>query len=110
MSLAMSESAAVAVAKYKETTQASPEAFLRVKLMAGGCSGHEPKLTIDDQFDEKADSRYEYFGQTVVVDKKSELYLDDAVVNFIDGLERSGFQVNMPQAKKTCGCGSSVQF
>lgn len=110
MSLTMTESAAEAVRKYKETAQAGPEDFLRVRLMAGGCSGHSPKLTIDKEYDEAKDSRYTFFGVDLVVDKKSELYLEGAKIDFVDGLERSGFDVQIPMAKKSCGCGSSYQF
>ena len=55
-------------------------------------------------------SKYDFFGTPVVVDKKSELYLEDAKLDFINGLERSGFHLDLPMAKKTCGCGSSYQF
>ena len=64
----------------------------------------------DKTFDEKADSKYDFFGAPVVIDKKSELYLEDAKLDFINGLERSGFHLDIPAAKKTCGCGSSYQF
>lgn len=108
MSIAVTENAAKEVQKY--TAQSGPESFLRIRLVAGGCSGHNSKLTIEKDFDEKADSKYAFHGVNVVVDKKSELYLDEATLDFIDGLERSGFHLDIPSAKKTCGCGSSYQF
>jgi iron-sulfur cluster assembly protein len=46
----------------------------------------------------------------LVVDKKSELFLEGATLNFIDGLEQRGFHLELPMAKKTCGCGHSYQF
>ncbi|ADB17634.1 iron-sulfur cluster assembly accessory protein [Pirellula staleyi DSM 6068] len=110
MTIQMTESAAKEVLKYKENVQAEGETFLRVKIVAGGCSGHTPSLTLDKNFDEMKDSKYNYFGVDLVVDKKSELYLDDATVNFINGLEHSGFHIDIPSAKKSCGCGSSYQF
>ena len=60
--------------------------------------------------DEAKDSKYDFYGEPVVVDKKSELYLEGAKLDFIDGLEQRGFHLEIPMAKKTCGCGSSYQF
>src|SRR5688500_5356364 len=110
MSLTMTELAAQEVANYKTTVQAPPESFLRVRITAGGCSGHSFSLTLDKRFDENKDSKYNFYGQDLVVDKKSELYLEGATLIYKQGLERSGFDLDMPMAKKTCGCGSSFQF
>ena len=108
MAITLTESAASEAKKYLES--AGPESFLRIRLVAGGCSGHNSSLQIDKTYDEKADSKFDFFGVPVVVDKKSELYLEDAKLDFINGLERSGFHLDIPAAKKTCGCGSSYQF
>lgn len=109
MSITMTEIAAKEVQRYKENVQAEPATFLRVKITAGGCSGHSYSLTLDNNFDETKDSKFSYHGQDVVVDKKSELYLEGATLNFIEGLEQRGFHLDIPMAKKTCGCGSSFQ-
>ena len=109
MTITMTEIAAKEVQRYKENMQAEADTFLRVRITAGGCSGHSYSLTLDRAFDEKGDSRYSYNGVDLVVDKKSELYLEDATLNFVEGLEQRGFHLDIPQAKKTCGCGSSFQ-
>jgi predicted Zn-dependent protease len=59
--------------------------------------------------DDKLDSKYDYHGVPVVVDKKSALYLDGTTVDFYDGIERRGFTFDNPNAVKSCGCGSSFQ-
>lgn len=82
---------------------------LRVGVAGGGCSGFQYSLGFDNQCDDKVDSKYEYSGVTVVVDKKSALYLDGTTVDFYDGLEKRGFTFENPNATKTCGCGSSFQ-
>jgi iron-sulfur cluster assembly accessory protein len=110
MSITVTEKAIQALKEHKDKVKAGPEMFLRVKLVAGGCSGHEHRLFLDNQYDETKDSKYNFFGEDVVVDKKSELYLEGATLDFIDGLEQRGFHLNVPMAKKTCGCGSSYQF
>ena len=66
-------------------------------------------LKPDTQFDDKADSRYNFHGVDVVVDKKSALYLDGTTLDWYDGLERRGFTFDNPNVVKTCGCGSSFQ-
>jgi iron-sulfur cluster assembly protein len=109
-SINVTEKAASALKKHKTDAQAGPDMFLRVKIVAGGCSGHGHRLYLDNQYDESKDSKYQFHGEDVVVDKKSELYLEDATLDFIEGLEQSGFHLAVPMAKKTCGCGSSYQF
>ena len=110
MSINVTEKAVSELKRHKEGAQADPNMFLRVKLVAGGCSGHEHRLFLDNQYDDAKDSRYSFHGEDVVVDKKSELYLEGATLDFIEGLEQSGFHLAIPMAKKTCGCGSSYQF
>lgn len=108
--ITLTERAAKEVQTYKTNSQAPVEDFLRIRLVAGGCSGHNARLEIDGKYDEKNDSRYTFHGVDLVVDKKSELYLEEATIDFVQGLEHSGFKVDIPMAKKTCGCGSSYQF
>jgi len=108
--ITMTEIAAKEVGNYKSQVQAEPETFLRVRITAGGCSGHSYSLTLDKEFDEGKDTKFSFHGQELVVDKKSELYLDGATLNFLDGLEQRGFHLDIPAAKKTCGCGTSFQF
>ena len=86
MSLTLTESAASEARKYIES--AGPESFLRIRLVAGGCSGHNSSLQIDKAYDEKADSKYDFFGAPVVIDKKSELYLEDARRVVVIGFSR----------------------
>jgi iron-sulfur cluster assembly protein len=110
MSITMTELAAKEVGNYKSQVQAEPESFLRVRITAGGCSGHSYSLTLDKAYDENKDSKYNFYGQDLVVDKKSELYLEGATLHYVQGFEKSGFDLQIPMAKKSCGCGSSFQF
>ena len=84
--------------------------YLRVRVQGGGCSGFQNKLDLDPKFDEKSDLKFDFHGIEVVVDKRSMLYLDGAVVDFHDDLNKRGFTVTNPQAKSTCGCGSSYSM
>jgi iron-sulfur cluster assembly protein len=84
--------------------------YLRLRVVGGGCSGFQHKLDLDPEVKENFDEVFEFHGVPVVVDKKSLLYLSDAVVDYHDELHRSGFSISNPNAKSTCGCGSSFSM
>lgn len=81
--------------------------ILRVKVIGGGCSGMSYKLGFDNQPPTEADKVFEKEGVQIVCDPKSFLYLSGTVLDFSDGLNGTGFVFNNPNAKRTCGCGSS---
>ena len=81
--------------------------YLRLRVVGGGCSGFQNKLDLDPQVNEKLDDVFDFHGIEVVVDKRSQMYLEGAVVDYHDELHRQGFSITNPQAKSTCGCGSS---
>ena len=84
--------------------------YLRVRVQGGGCSGFQNKLDLDAKYDEKTDHKLDFHGVEVVVAKRSMLYLSGAVVDFHDDLNKRGFTISNPQAKSTCGCGSSYSM
>ena len=79
---------------------------LRVAVKGGGCSGFQYHLEFVDAADEM-DQVIEAKGVKVIVDPKSGLYLNGVVLKFDDGLMGSGFQIENPNARTTCGCGES---
>lgn len=99
------------IAEQREKDQQFPEVvYLRLRVVGGGCSGFQNKLDLDPSFNEKLDEKFDFHGVPVLVDKRSLIYLDGATVDFHqDGLV-SGFSINNPQAKSTCGCGSSFSM
>ncbi|REJ66140.1 MAG: iron-sulfur cluster assembly accessory protein [Planctomycetota bacterium] len=109
MGITLTERAAQEVKRIIDEQKLEAETVLRVGVTGGGCSGFSYSLGFDKAFDEKADSKSEQHGVTVVVDKKSALYLDGTSVDFYDGLEKRGFTFENPNAVKSCGCGSSFQ-
>ncbi len=80
---------------------------LRVMVVGGGCSGMSYKLGFDNQPIAASDKVFEKGGVKVVCDAKSFLYLAGTELDFTDGLNGTGFVFNNPNAKRTCGCGSS---
>jgi iron-sulfur cluster assembly protein len=82
-----------------------PGAGLRVKVVGGGCSGLTYKMDLDEI--RQGDKIFERGGAKLVVDRKSFLYLNGTVLDYQDGLMSSGFNLQNPNVKRSCGCGSS---
>ena len=83
-----------------------PDAIVRLAVKGGGCSG----LTYDLSFEQtprEYDKTFESQGLKMVVDKKSYIFLDGTVLDYTSSLMGSGFQFKNPNAKKSCGCGTS---
>ena len=79
---------------------------LRVAVQGGGCSGFQYGLTWEK--DQGANDKVlEFGGLRVFVDAMSELYLEEVTIDYVDGLQGSGFKIENPKATGTCGCGSS---
>ena len=88
----------------------SPEGtFIRVGVEGGGCSGLSYKLEFDNSIKE-GDQKFEDKGITVVVDKKSFLYLIGTELDYTGGLNGKGFLFQNPNASRTCGCGESFSL
>lgn len=109
MSIMITEKAAGEVKRIIEEQKFEDGTVLRVGVTGGGCSGFSYSLGFDKTYDAKSDSKYDMHGVTVVVDRKSALYLDGTTVDFYDGIEKRGFTFENPNAVKSCGCGSSFQ-
>jgi iron-sulfur cluster assembly protein len=85
------------------------EYALRVAVQPGGCAGLRYALYFDDR---KLDGDVvaSINGVEIRVDKMSSPYLAGAEIDYVDGLQQSGFTINNPNAKGTCACGDSAQF
>ncbi len=84
-----------------------PENYgLRIGIKGGGCSGFTYTLGFDGESN-ATDNVTEFDGVQVFIDMKSFLYLSGTELDYTDGLSGKGFVFNNPNAKRTCGCGSS---
>jgi iron-sulfur cluster assembly accessory protein len=100
-----------AAAKIKELQAEEPDgdaSVLRVAVQGGGCSGFEYALGFDRGVQE-GDHELEAYGVKVVVDPFSAPYLQGAQIDFLDGLQESGFKIENPNVSSACGCGHSFQ-
>lgn len=89
--------------------EGKPNAFIRVGVDGGGCSGLMYQLTFDTVINED-DKEIEDNGIKVVVNKKSVLYLIGTILDYSGGLNGKGFIFNNPNAGRTCGCGESFSL
>ena len=101
----LTPSAIEAVRKAIEEEGESGDA-LRVSVAGGGCSGFQYALGFEKEARED-DLVLEFDGVKVFVDSISSGYLSGTVVDYVSGLNGTGFKFNNPSAKRTCGCGSS---
>ena len=89
----------------------SPEknSYVRVGVESGGCSGLSYKLDFDNT-KKSDDELIEDNEISLLINKKSFLYLVGTTLEFSDGLNGKGFVFNNPNANRTCGCGESFSL
>lgn len=97
-----------AAEKVKEflAEQQKPNYGLRMAVMGGGCSGFQYDVGIEEQ-PAQDDEVFESQGVKIFIDPMSAQYLKDTELDYVETLTGSGFKFNNPNAKKSCGCGSS---
>jgi iron-sulfur cluster assembly protein len=111
--ITVTEKAVKEIKRIKTTDPTATDSNLRVQVAGGGCSGMSYKLGFDKEppapSDKVFDLKSEEIGEVakLVIDAKSFLYLSGMTLDFTDGLNGTGFVFQNPNAKRTCGCGSS---
>ena len=101
----LTESAAKRIAELKAQENV-PNAFLRLAVSGGGCSGFQYGFSFDDQRHED-DALFERDGEALVIDTISLELVQDAEIDFVEDLMGASFQVRNPNASSSCGCGNS---
>ncbi len=104
--ITVTEKAKAKLADLRQESNYDESYFVRVGVEGGGCSGLSYKLDFDNK-PLPDDKKFEDKGITIVVDKKSFLYLIGTELDFTDGLNGKGFNFVNPNATRTCGCGES---
>jgi len=111
MDISISDRAIKRIDEIRTEQNVPKDAFLKVGVVSGGCSG----LTYDLDFDsdvepQENDKVFELNGMKVLVDMRSFLYLAGTELDYTDGLEGEGFHFHNPNASRTCPCGESFSI
>lgn len=85
-----------------------PNYALRVFVSGGGCSGLQYGMSFEPH-PQEYDQVVEFEGVRVVIDPTSLVYLQGAVIDFVDSLIGGGFRIDNPNAVSSCGCGTSFK-
>ena len=104
----LTQGAAVKIGNLMAQEPAGEAEVLRVAVQGGGCSGFEYALGFD-RGAQAGDHELEFHGVKVVVDPFSAPYLQGATIDFLEGLQESGFKIDNPNVSASCGCGHSFQ-
>jgi iron-sulfur cluster assembly protein len=105
MALALTETAVKQVKQLMEV-QKLENVYLRMGVKGGGCSGLSYSLEFDNEIGPH-DKKFDIDGVQVVCDKKSYLYLNGTTLDYVTQGLTGGFTFLNPQAKSSCGCGTS---
>lgn len=97
-----------AVVELKRLISEEKEAgmFVRIGVSSGGCSGMSYSMAFDNNASEM-DREFDFDGLKVRVDLKALMYLAGTTIDYKSGLLGGGFAFSNPNAKRSCGCGSS---
>jgi iron-sulfur cluster assembly protein len=104
----LTERAATKVQGLMAAEPAGEAEVLRIAIQGGGCSGFEYALGFD-RGAQAGDHELEFHGVRVVVDPFSAPYLQGSTIDFLEGLQESGFKIENPNVTTACGCGHSFQ-
>lgn len=103
----ITEKAREELGRLLESKSASPNAGLRLGVSKGGCAGWQYEMKVSEP--EAGDEIVEQGGVRVIVAADSLDKLRGCEVDFTDDLTDSGFKINNPKARRSCGCGTSFE-
>ena len=106
--ITLSDSAAFKVRELVLEEQ-NPDLKLRVYIIGGGCSGFQYGFAFEEEIEE-GDFIIENDGVEMMIDPMSYPYLMGSIVDYKEDLQGSRFVIDNPNAKSTCGCGSSFSI
>lgn len=103
--ITLTENAQSAINRFMSNMN-KPIAGLRIRVEGGGCSGLKYSLKLEEAAEED-DVQIGCGPLTLLIDAQSAPLLDGVVMDFLEGVEGSGFTFNNPNASKSCSCGKS---
>ncbi|MET9229839.1 iron-sulfur cluster assembly accessory protein [Lentzea sp. NPDC003310] len=98
--------AAAVKAKALLDQEGRDDMHLRIAVQPGGCAGLRYQLFFDERSLD-GDAMVDFNGMKVAVDRMSAPYVEGAVIDFVDTIEKQGFTIDNPNAGGSCACGDS---
>tara|TARA_A100001015_G_C15032838_1_gene734298 strand:- start:907 stop:1326 length:420 start_codon:yes stop_codon:yes gene_type:complete len=85
---------------------------LRIKVVRDGCSGNSYDISLSDieSAATNSDKQFHFNGVTIIIEKLSYMFVIGSQLDYVETLLMSGFQLNNPNIKKQCSCGSSFSI
>ena len=99
-----------AISKIQEVLAGQGMKYFRIKVKGGGCSGFQYVFKSDNHLNLEKDIIFNFKDLKILVDKNSIEYIDQAELDYKDELIGSSFSISNPNAKNSCGCGSSFSI
>jgi iron-sulfur cluster assembly accessory protein len=91
------------------TTDSHDAKFLRLSVNGGGCSGFQYEFKLENE-EADDDLKINTLDATLLVDPVSFEFLHGSTLDFVDDLMGQSFRVENPNAKSSCGCGTSFSL
>lgn len=93
--------------KRMQSSRQQLDSYFRIGIRQGGCSGWYYTLDLTQQVQEN-DLAYESQGISILIDRESDMYLQDLQLDYTEDLMGGGFRFDNPQGAQTCSCGFSL--
>ena len=107
--ISFTEKAADKIMSIMNEQKVTDDTRVRVGVKGGGCSGFTYTVDFDSR-KSRFDLEFESFGLSVLVDKKSHLYIKDTEIDWSNDLNDRGLKFNNPSSKGSCGCRTSFMY
>jgi len=99
-----------AISKIQEVLSSQNMKYFRIKVKGGGCSGFQYVFKSDNEINKNDDLIFDFKSLKILIDKNSIEFIDQAELDYRDELIGSSFSINNPNAKNSCGCGTSFSI
>ncbi len=99
-----------AISKIQEVLNSHNMKYFRIKVKGGGCSGFQYVFKSDNEINLDKDLVFDFKNLKILIDKNSIEFIDQAELDYKDELIGSSFSISNPNAKNSCGCGSSFSI
>tara|TARA_B100000579_G_scaffold254839_1_gene209791 strand:+ start:2501 stop:2827 length:327 start_codon:yes stop_codon:yes gene_type:complete len=99
-----------AISKIQEVLTTNNMKYFRIKVKGGGCSGFQYVFKSENEINIDKDLVFDFKQLKILIDKNSLEFIDQAELDYKDELIGSSFSINNPNAKNSCGCGSSFSI